>query len=357
MTDNTLVTEELTTKEITPNNTTTNKKLLAQNAILKATDPANNSANTALTYNAQKRNIVNRAPIQKTVSPRIAIESKNTYNNVKGIANNGLIESINTIDSKSASLAWDHKEVQIGSDFGIKPLHLVGTDGKWLHVNASFDNNQISTPFNENYNPEGPQSREMYGYTFTGLFSVQKNNFEYETGIGYSLLNKPVSIRELWDNNIGDVFIYSLTNISYDIFSIPLRAKYHFVRNQDWSLFVTGGVSSEFIASVGYDENNEELNINAPTPPGGPGPSNPEITESPFRSASNFHNGFLEGGTFKDNFMLRAQIGAGMERSITPTISAYISGDFYTSLLKTTYGPTDDSINKFAITFGIKEKF
>ncbi|MDA8692938.1 hypothetical protein N9L92_02670 [Saprospiraceae bacterium] len=359
--DNALALEALSLEETASNqsinNTITSKKLLTDNALSQATYPVNNSNNRALTYNAQQNNISNGVSNQKTVNTITSTESSNILNSISGKNSNVFIESITGVDHNFASITWDRKEVLFDSDFGIKPLHSGGSDGKWLHVAASFDNNQISTPFNEVFNPNGPESKEMYGYTLSGLFSIQKNNFEYETGLGYSLYNKPVSLRSVWDNNIGDVFVYSLTNISYDILSIPLRVKYHFIRNQDWSLFVTGGVSSEFIVSAGYDENNEKLNINAPTPQGGTNPTNPELTESPFRTDANFHNGLFEGGSFKENFMLRAQIGAGMERNITPTLSAYISGDFYTSILKTTYGPTDDSINKFALTFGIKERF
>ncbi len=339
----------------TLNKTIASRQIISEDNYMQSVYSDITNANTTDNI-IQSTNTINGVSYQKTVNNQNTsdlIPAQSAFET--DIVN--IIPEVNSINAKTSSISWNENKVLIDNDFGIKPLHSTATDGKWLHVVASFDNNQITTPFNDVYNIEGPQSTEMYGYTLSGLFSVQKNNLEYETGLGYSLYNKPVSYRGAWDNNRGDVFIYSLTNISYDILSIPLRAKYHFVRNRDWSLFVTGGVSSEFIVSTGYDENNEKLNILAPTPQGPNQNPSPELTESPFRTDSNFHDGFFEGGSFRDNFMLRAQIGAGMERNITPTLSAYISGDFYTSLLNTTYGPTDDSINKFAITFGIKERF
>ena len=196
----------------------------------------------------------------------------------------------------------------------------------------------------------------MFGFTLSGLFSIRKGNLEYETGFGYSAYNKPLSFRRTWDNNRGEVFVYSLTNIGYDMFNIPFRVKYHFANTSDWSLYMTGGLVSDFIVNTGYDESNEKLPFNAPVPPG-PTPTNPELTEIPFRTEANFHDGLFQGGTLKQNYLLRGQIGVGMERHISPTLSAYIAGDYYHSLLNTTFGPTDDTINKFSISFGIKERF
>ena len=287
--------------------------------------------NTIAENNDEKSDILSDASLQDAIL------------NIASIA--AIKSTINTVATQ-VSLFEDN--------FGIKPLNNVDSNSKWLQVAASFDNNQISTPFNENYNL-GPQSSEMFGYSLSGLFSVEKGNWEYETGLTYSVYNKPMAFRRHWDNNIGDVFIYSLTNVNYDILSTPLRVKYHFATTPDWSLYVTGGLSPEFIVNTGYDENDVPMNINVPTPVGGN--VKPELTEIPFRTESNFHQGLFEQGSFRDNFMLRAQIGAGMQRNITPTLSAFIAGDYYNSIINTTYGPTDDKINKFSITFGVKERF
>lgn len=314
---------------------------------------SNNTYNTA---NNKPNNTVSNPAIANQSIAVIEKEQVALNEAKEEIVTHELYQNLSPLSGINSTIDYDKGLFDLDEVFNaIKPVKK-SPDGKFLHVAASFDNNKISTPFNEEYNPDGPGSAEMFGFTLSGLFSIRKGNLEYETGFGYSSYNKPLSFRRTWDNNIGDVFIYSLTNVGYDMFNVPLRVKYHFANTSDWSLYVTGGLVSDFIVNTGYDENNERLDINAPIPPG-PTPMNQEITEIPFRTEANFHDGLFQGGTLQQNYLLRGQIGAGMERHITPTLSAYIAGDYYHSLLNTTFGPTDDTINKFSISFGIKERF
>jgi len=317
--------------------------ITSDSAINTANNKPNNMVSNSSTFLNQKTVVIEKEQAASTVTTEKSV-------------NHELYQNLSPLAGIHSTIDFENNLFDLDEVFNaIKPIEK-SPDGKFLHVAASFDNNQISTPFNEEYNPDGPGSVEMFGFTLSGLFSIRKGNLEYETGFGYSAYNKPLSFRRTWDNNIGEVFVYSLTNVGYDMFNVPLRVKYHFANTSDWSLYMTGGLVSDFIVNTGYDESNEKLPFNAPVPPG-PTPTNPELTEIPFRTEANFHDGLLQGGTFKQNYLLRGQIGAGMERHISPTLSAYIAGDYYHSLLSTTFGPTDDTINKFSISFGIKERF
>jgi len=266
------------------------------------------------------------------------------------------LASLATLKAQSITGLADRDIVTINDNqFGIKPVVATPTQ-KFVHVVASFDNNIISTPFNEQYNSLGPVKAEMFGFSVSGLFSLQKDKWEYETGFAYSLYNKPANIAEYWDDNAGGVFKYAFSNVNYNILSVPLRVKYHFVTNPDWSLFVSGGLSPEFIVNTGYEESSEQLNIQVPIPMNTE-PGTTIYEEGPFRRNNNFHNGLFQKGSFSENFMLRAHVGFGMQRNITPSLSAYFSGQIYKSVLTQTYGPTDDTINKFSISFGLREKF
>ena len=339
--------EEISTQQASRDIDQSKKQVTTMIASNSVVNSANNKPNNILSNSAAFLN--KRA---------VAIEKEQLASTeaTAEVVTHELYQNLSHLSSINSTIDFEESLFDLEEAFNaIKPVKK-SPDGKFLHVAASFDNNQISTPFNEEYNPDGPGSVEMFGFTLSGLFSIRKGNLEYETGFGYSAYNKPLSFRRTWDNNRGEVFVYSLTNIGYDMFNIPFRVKYHFANTSDWSLYMTGGLVSDFIVNTGYDESNEKLPFNAPVPPG-PTPTNPELTEIPFRTEANFHDGLFQGGTLKQNYLLRGQIGVGMERHISPTLSAYIAGDYYHSLLNTTFGPTDDTINKFSISFGIKERF
>ncbi len=363
--NNTVANTAVNTTAVNLMSTATSESITNTNKVIRSRISSNSTTQNVTNNNSNNgignNNVTTYNPVSasnnNTLNAIIAKGAEEASDMITTNASVNHIIDLESIISITSTIKNNELEpLLIPDNFGIKPVNNITRDGKWLQVAASFDNNLITTPYNEIYNLGGPESGEMFGYSLSGLFSIQKGKLEYETGMTYSVYNKPIAFRRPWENNRGDVFMYSLTNINYDILSVPLRVKYHFANTSDWSLYVTGGLSPEFIVNTGYSEKNEKMNINVPAPQGS-ADIKPELTESPFRSESNFHNGLFEQGSFQENFMLRAQIGAGMQRNITSTLTAFIAGDYYTSLLNTTYGPTDDSINKFSITFGIKERF
>ncbi len=279
---------------------------------------------------------------------------KNTIKNQSSSANKSplpLTETLSSLAALDQAIQRDASVIDISNGSLGLEQKVIPPNANWLHIVASFDNNRITTPFKEIYNPKGPLQTEMFGYTISALVSFERNKLEFETGIGYSVYNKPMNYQEYW-NSDSEAFLYKFTNINYDIVSVPLRTKYHFVKNADWSLFTTAGISPEVIISAGYDEQNDFLGRR---PLGSSSSGGRE--SSLFRSLFDFNEGVLEGGSFADNFILRANLGIGMQRNITPTLSAYFSGDLYLPLLNKDYGPTDDTFSKYAFSFGLKERF
>lgn len=265
-----------------------------------------------------------------------------------------ILDELANISNQKSLLIDDSKSGDLNEGLGVSiidPLANLHQNSKWLHIAASYDNNIINSPYHEKYNPNGPTDIQMFGYSISGLFSVERKALEFETGLTYSVYNKQMRLRDKWETEL-DLFVYKLNNINYDIISVPLRAKYHFVKTPDWSLFLSGGLSPEVIVSAGYDEADEFLRPKSTDLLGTSG-----NVASDYKLNQDFNVGVLEGGSFSNNFLLRANVGFGMQRNITPTLTAYFSGDYYHSLLNKDYGPSDDKINKFAISFGLKERF
>lgn len=310
-------------------------------------------ANTQVTRSAESntKDLANQGSDVKNSD----ITTNDIFSDKKEVGNTlTLLEGVQSLNNSNIGLLEGSERDDIllpESYVANKQVQKVFENVNWLHIVATFDNNLIHSPYHETFYPTGPAVNEMFGYSLSGLISFERNAFEYETGLTYSVFNKPLRISEDWESET-ESFTYKLNNINYDIISIPLRLKYHFVKTQDWSLFMTGGLSPEVIVSAGYEEY-EEWNGLKPIDLWGTDGQ----TASNYKMNSDFNTGIFDGGSFKENFMLRTTVGIGIQRNITPSLTAYFTGDYYHSVLRQDYGPSDDKINKFALSFGMKERF
>jgi len=254
------------------------------------------------------------------------------------------VSSIKSIESKLLTI--ERSRPVIENSFGIVPFQ---TNSSWLHLVASFDNNMIFTPDDLAYNTTARKT-EMFGFTFGVLYSRLIGKWEIETGLTTSTYSKPWDFTQQYGNFSG-WYQYSLTNIENNFVGIPMQAKYHFVQNNEWSIFVKTGLTSEFIVNTEYTSENAYLG-GVPVPIG----TNPEPQEvvSPFEEDHNFSEGLFQGGSIKDNLFVRAQLGLGIERSVSSNTSIYFSGDYHMSIINNHLGPNNDRINKLGFNVGVK---
>lgn len=283
----------------------------------------------------------------------LPIINENNTNSKTNFSDNNVLNAladIQTIERDKLILERNvpalYHDFGIKNSFGITPLQV---SSSWLHVIASFDNNLIFTPDDLAYNTTARKT-EMFGYTFGILYSRLIGKWELETGLTTSTYSKPWDFTQRYGNFSG-WFEYRLTNIESNFVGVPLQAKYHFVQNQDWSIFGKTGLTGEFIVNSEYTSENNYL---------GGGPitqgSEPEIENvvSPFEEDHNFSKGIFQGGNVKDNLFIRAQIGLGIERNISENLSVYFSGEYHMSLINKKLGPNNDKINKFGFNVGVK---
>ena len=233
-------------------------------------------------------------------------------------------------------------------------------EGSWIHLYAAIENNYIHTPFNVDAGLPGTV-RDKNGYSFEAIYSRVIGAMEYEAGLGYNLVNYepygPDVIDyqdELFDRDI------SFNKIKLDMVSIPLRAKYHFIRNGRWSVFGSAGITNEIILQTRYAVQDEIQNVlpidmSNPPPPGFDLPwfYEREFTEGIFGDAPN-PSEFIDVKTKSNIFILRGALGIGAERNLSDNLAAYMRADYYPTLYNSEIGPYNDKIDKVAIGMGFK---
>jgi hypothetical protein len=239
---------------------------------------------------------------------------------------------------------------RMNSSFPLSPL--AKPSKAFVQLAISFDNNLIQTPADFDYNTNS-RVTEMYGYSLGAFYSKRFSAVELETGLSYSSFNKPWNFSMQYGNSNG-WFSYVLTNIHYDIVSIPLSVRKHFVENVDWSIYGSVGISNEMIVASKYESVSSYLGGGA-IPVGSVGDI-PEILESPFEKERYFTTGLLEGESFSNAYFMRLLLEGGIQRNMTESLSICFSGSYYRTLVNSAIGPNSDRLDKFAIKVGIKKR-
>lgn len=238
-------------------------------------------------------------------------------------------------------------------DHAIGDLELTGsqevniTDSEhYIHFTAGIQNNIISSPVDPVYEIAAVESYAP-GYNAALLYSMRQKKSEWVAGFMYKHVGyTPYPITETYESRLG-INIVSLEHISYDVLSIPIDYRYHFIQDKEWSLYGLIGVRPQILWHADY-RISDELDIPLPKPPG----SEPEIEEALLYQKS-FDTGLANEGSFKDAFFISAAVGGGVERKISQKIHFYFNS-YYSRQLSNTLGPNEDKIHVVGFMTGIK---
>ena len=234
-----------------------------------------------------------------------------------------------------------------------KEIIPAGVSSRSLKFIAAFDNNQIFTPEDLAFNTSARKT-EMYGYSLGLLFGKKKGKIELETGLTYSALDKPWNFNLQYGNAFG-WYSFMMTNIHYDIINVPIQINYHLIENPDWSIYVTGGMTHSMVMQSEYTTTNMYLGGGAL--PVGTDVPNPEDMISPFEEQRHFNKGLAQGGSLSDNYFIRFDFGAGIQRNIAHGLSINFSGVASRAVYNTSIGPNNDRLDRFSVVFGLKQSF
>jgi len=240
-------------------------------------------------------------------------------------------------------------ESEMAMIFPLKLSHSYPSTKFAIAAYASGDINLINTPFDKLYSLAS-YNKEALNNSYGVNFSAKKSNLEIETGLGYAHRQyQPRLITEAFGQFADHYFEKSLKKISYDIASVPLNIKYHFINHTNWSAYLMAGAALNLILDAKYDIN-ETLRQGKP-PVGRFTPEQARLDEKPFIT------GILNGDNFKDNYFASIGFGFGIEKKILNNTSIYIQPSYQRQILSADIGigPNKDKIHTSSLQFGVKK--
>jgi hypothetical protein len=212
---------------------------------------------------------------------------------------------------------------------------------------VSADINLINTPFDKLYSLAS-YTKEAYNNSFGFNFSAEKNDLEVQTGFGYAQREyQPKIIKEDYAQFSDHYFEKSLNKISFDIATIPLNLKYHFLNQHNWSVYFMTGAVLNIVINAEYDIN-ETLKQ---------GRSSARFTPDQARlDEKPFIKGIFNGDKIKDNYFVTVGFGFGVEKQISNSTSLYLQPSYQRQILSADIGigPNKDNIHTSSLQFGVK---
>ncbi len=231
----------------------------------------------------------------------------------------------------------------------IFPLQISKNKSRQIIALAAFtsaDINLINTPFDKVYSLPS-YTKEALNNSYGLRISTQTDKLEVETGLDYSKREyQPALFKEAFGNTSDVYFETSLDKIAFDIASVPLNLKYHFLNKKGWGSYIMVGAAMNFIVNAAYDI--PTVLVEGRPSPDRYTPVRPRLEEKEFTE------GLFNGDALKDNYFVTAGFGIGIEKKIFHNTSLYVQPSYQRHLFTPGIGPKNDKIHTSSLQFGIK---
>lgn len=217
-----------------------------------------------------------------------------------------------------------------------------------MSMYASGDINLINTPFDKIYS-RASYNKEALNNSYGINVSKKINNLELETGLGYAKREyQPDIFSEAFGQQENSYSEISLNKISYDIATIPLNLKYHFIDHPTWRSYVMVGAALNLVMNADYEIKEERIQ-------GRPALENISRSEPRFDQKP-FIDGLLSGESFSENYFASVGFGFGIEKNISKKVSLYVQPSYQRHILSSDLGigPNKDKIHTSSLQFGVK---
>lgn len=298
----------------------------------------------------------------KSISPDKSSLTLNT-NSTSNLSKNDVptqIIAINKINSESQNLSAEESssihqlpsiDLHPDTEFPyIIPMARSIHPKKTYAISAygSLDAILINTPFDKVYSKASYNS-ELRSQSFGINISKTQGTLETETGIGYAKRSyHPEIIRELYgfDDNYYSQKLFD--KISFDIISIPVNFKYHFINRPGWSAWLNGGIGTNFVVNAQYGISEIKI-LGRPAPDYVPQEES-RLEEKPFI------DGFFNGDNIRDDFFLTVKFGFGINKRISENGSIYMHSGYERHVLSHNIGigPNKDKLHTASLQMGVK---
>lgn len=224
---------------------------------------------------------------------------------------------------------------------------------------GSSDYNRIITPPVRVNTDIVSLDRYAIGYSGGITVGFESGRLEVETGFIYTAKRYyPLQVLYIEGSLKDGIFGGGIKQTEFDIIQVPLNFRYNFLSRDRWRIYGLAGASLHLVAQANYyiadlEDYNEE-NQNFPPPRNGGNRNDNERPEG--LENQEFQQGFLQGGSLLDNSYIGVNIGAGIERYMSPRWSLFAQPTYYHSLYYPNkgLGPVNDRIHTMSLFMGVK---
>lgn len=229
-------------------------------------------------------------------------------------------------------------------------------------VQGSSDFNRIITPPTYIDGKKHALDRYALGYSGGITFSWGNKKLEMESGLIYSAIQYlPLPVSEIDYSLTKGLSGEELKSFEFDVVSIPLNVRHHFIPNGKWRFYYTAGISLHTVMQAEYffTSPTRPLPTGPPSSFGPPIPPNNNNTKAGVEKSA-FIKGLLQGGSFEQNSFFTANLGIGLERYISHRTSLFAQPQYQHTVLYLVpdggVGPFQDKINTMRLIFGMRVK-
>ena len=232
-----------------------------------------------------------------------------------------------------------------------KPMPLPLSWTFQLGMMTSFDFNLVMTPYDE-YFSLSSYRQITSGYTSGFVFDARRKRISISTGMLYSAKQyepkENIELKgSLLEGYITEEFDYAQVNI----ISIPANFSYAFGQSGKWQWYSLLGLSAKIAVVNNYDFKSQPISFKAMQIN-----HNIQDVEEEHESPAKPYAGIFEGGTWRNNFFLSANLGLGMERYLSPRWSIFVQPIYQHSIYQKGLGPKKDRIHNMSIYLGTKAR-
>jgi len=187
-------------------------------------------------------------------------------------------------------------------------------------------------------------SEKGFGYGIGGSLGFKYGKWEVETGLMYAAKQYDPSIVDTAKPNTKRTHFQT---IHLQALHIPINFRYNYaiLGKGKWHIYGQAGAALNVILRSEYDlvevSSISRSKVN-------------DVTTSRI-SQINFNNGLLGGDGFENNHFLSINMGAGVERYISPRWSVFVQPDFHFHFSGKGVSTTEDRINTLSISFGARK--
>ncbi len=203
-------------------------------------------------------------------------------------------------------------------------------------------------------------SLDRYALGYSGGITIgfESGRWEVETGFIYTAKRYyPLQVLYVEGSLKDGIFGSGIKQTEFDIMQVPLNFRYNFLSRNRWRIYGLVGASVHIVAQANYyvaDIEDFETATFRPPPSDGSraGQERPQVVVTQQAQSQ----GWLEGGGLLENSYAGLNVGAGIERYMSPRWSLFAQPTYYHSLLYANkgLGPVNDRIHTMSLFMGVK---